>query len=52
MPIDSALHKACHNGKINEVIALLQSGEHDVNEVGAGKYDRSILNTNLRFCLR
>ena len=37
MPIDSALHKACHNGKINEVISLLQNGDHDVNEIGAGK---------------
>lgn len=36
MPNDTPLHKACHNGELDNVKKLLESGEYDVNESGAG----------------
>jgi ankyrin repeat protein len=32
MPNDTPLHKACHNGELDNVKKLLESGEYDVNE--------------------
>jgi len=32
MPNDTPLHKACHNGELNDVKRFIEGGEFDVNE--------------------
>ena len=41
MPKDTALHKAAHQGDVNQVEELIKSGEIDVNALGA--QDRTAL---------